>query len=103
MAMAATKGIRQLPAFTADNILIDGMRLDFSNVQPGGEPPAAPYASLVGPVGSELVPPTGQFVSRYTPLTLGGVPGRVIQIGRASCREKGRSASWCNHGENVKQ
>src|SRR5262245_4072458 len=78
IAMAATKGYRPLPAFTADNILIDGMRFAFSNVQPGGEPPAAPYASLVGPVGSELVPPTGQFVSRYTPLTLGGIPGRVI-------------------------
>jgi uncharacterized protein (TIGR03437 family) len=78
IGMAATRGYRPPPAITADNILIDGMRFAFSNVQPGGEPPAAPYASLVGPVGSELVPPTGQFVSRYTPLMLGGVPGRVI-------------------------
>jgi uncharacterized protein (TIGR03437 family) len=78
IAMAAIKGYRPPPAIQADKIVIDGMRFAFSNAPPVDGPPAAPYGSLVGSVGSEIVPPSGQLVSRYTPLTLGGVPGRVI-------------------------
>lgn len=79
IAVAAIKGYRPPQAIQADRIRIDGMGLAFSNVTfPGDGPPAAPYASLVGTVGSEIIPPSGQFVSRYTPITLGGVPGRVI-------------------------
>ena len=79
IAVAAIKGYRPPPAIQADRILIDGMRFAFSNVPPPGDgPPAPPYASLVGSVGSEIIQPVGQFVSRYTPLTLGGISGRVI-------------------------
>src|SRR5262245_64339140 len=80
IAVAAIKGYRPSPAIQADRILIDGMRFAFSNVPASAAdgPPAAPYASLVGSVGSEIIPPVGQFVSRYTPLTLGGIPGRVL-------------------------
>jgi uncharacterized protein (TIGR03437 family) len=80
IATAAIRGYRPSPEIQADRILIDGMRFAFSNVPASAAdgPPAAPYASLVGSVGSEIIPPVGQFVSRYTPLTLGGIPGRVI-------------------------
>lgn len=80
IAVAAIKGYRPPQEIRADRILVDGMRLAFSNVPLSAEdgPQAASYDSLVGSVGSEIVPPSGQLVSRYTPLTLGGVDGRII-------------------------
>jgi uncharacterized protein (TIGR03437 family) len=81
IAIAATKGYRPLRPFQADNLLIDGMRLEYTNVPQGQEdgPAAAPFASLVGTAGTLLAPIRGQQVSGFTPLTLGGVPGRVIR------------------------
>jgi len=85
IAVAAIKGFRPLPAFRADRILIDGMRVNHDNVplnQADG-PAAAPFGSLPGTVistdpvtGAPFI--RGQQLSRFTPLTLGGVPGRVI-------------------------
>src|SRR5262249_7559281 len=66
-------------ALQADNILIDGMRLTFSNVPPPGDgPPPASFNSLVGTAGTILAPIRGQQISGFTPLALGGIPGRVI-------------------------
>jgi uncharacterized protein GlcG (DUF336 family) len=80
IAVAATKGYRPLRDFQADNLLVDGMRLEYSNVPQGQEdgPPGAPFASLVGTAGTLLAPIRGQQISGFTPLILGGVPGRVI-------------------------
>jgi uncharacterized protein (TIGR03437 family) len=89
IAVAAIKGFRVDPFFQADNLLIDGMRLEYSNVPPSAAdgPPAASFDSLVGTVGTiiSIDPATnlpfirGQQVSGFSPLTLGGVPGRVTQ------------------------
>src|SRR5262245_38360242 len=81
IAAAATKGYRPLPAFQSDRILIDGMRLPYSNVQPSAAdgPPAAPYTSLPGTAGTELIAPRNQLTSGFSPLTLGGIPGRVTR------------------------
>jgi uncharacterized protein GlcG (DUF336 family) len=79
IAIAAISGYRPPPAILIKNALIDGMRINHDNApQPVDGPAAAPYSSLVGAVGVELVPPMGQLVSRYTPLTLGGISGRVL-------------------------
>jgi uncharacterized protein (TIGR03437 family) len=85
IAVAAIKGFRPLPAFRADTILIDGMRVNHDNVplnQADG-PAAPPFGSLPGTVistdpvtGAPFI--RGQQLSRFIPLTLGGIPGRVI-------------------------
>ena len=81
VAAAALKGFRVAKSFQIDNVLIDGMRLPFSNVpldQADG-PPAPSFDSLVGTAGTLLAPIRGQQLSGFSPLTLGGVPGRVAQ------------------------
>jgi uncharacterized protein GlcG (DUF336 family) len=80
IAVAATRGYRPLRVFQADNLRVDGMRLEYSNVPRGQEdgPASAPFDSLVGTAGTLLAPIRGQQISGFTPLTLGGVPGRVI-------------------------
>jgi uncharacterized protein (TIGR03437 family) len=80
IAMAGLKGYRVDPSMQIDKVLIDGMRLDYSNIKgPGDGPPAAPYATLPGTAGTELFPPRGQLTSGFAPLTLAGIPGRVTQ------------------------
>jgi uncharacterized protein (TIGR03437 family) len=81
IAMAGIKGFRVAKGLQIDNVLIDGMRLEYSNV-PLAEldgPAALPFDSLVGTAGSVLSPIRGQQFSGFSPLTLGGVPGRVTQ------------------------
>jgi uncharacterized protein (TIGR03437 family) len=73
IAVAATLGYETPAALRIDNAQIDGMTLPYVNVpQTGG--PAPPFSTLSGTVVSPIIatPP-----SRFTPLTLGGVPGRV--------------------------
>jgi len=80
IAMAGLKGYRVAKALQIDNVLIDGMRLDYSTVLGTGDgPPAAPYATLPGTAGTELFAPRGQLTSGFRPLTLAGIPGRVTQ------------------------
>jgi uncharacterized protein (TIGR03437 family) len=80
IAMAGLKGYRVAPALQIDKVLIDGMRLDYSTVPfPGDGPPAPSYATLPGNAGTELFAPRGQLTSGFSPLTLGGIPGRVTQ------------------------
>jgi uncharacterized protein (TIGR03437 family) len=79
IAAAAIKGYRPIKDLQADNLLIDGMRLAFSDAPQADGPPAAPYATLVGTAGTELFTPRGQLTSGFSPLTLGGVPGRVTR------------------------
>jgi uncharacterized protein GlcG (DUF336 family) len=79
IAMAGLKGYRVAKALQIDNVLIDGMRLAYTNAPPVDGPPAAPYASLVGTAGTELFAPRGQLTSGFSPLTLAGIPGRVTQ------------------------
>lgn len=77
IAVAAITGFRPPPAIRIDRVFIDGMRLPHDNVplSAADGPPAPPFSSLPGTV---IVPISGQLVSRFTPLTLGGVLGRVV-------------------------
>ncbi len=73
IAVAATLGFEPAPILRIDTMQIDGMTLPYVNVrQTGG--PAPPFASLPG---VPLLPPRPTQPSLFTPLTLGGIPGRV--------------------------
>jgi len=74
-AIAAIKGFRPPPDIQIDTMAIDGMVLPYVNVPPQGDGPAPqPFANLPGTV---ISPIHAQPASRFLPLTLGQVPGRV--------------------------
>src|SRR5262249_23705383 len=73
IAVAATLGYEPPPALRIDTIQVDGITLPYVNVQQTGGP-APPFAGLPGAVISPILP---QQASQFSPLTLGGVPGRV--------------------------
>ena len=79
IAQAGLKGFRVIPTLQADNLLIDGMRLAFSDAPPADGPAPASFDSLRGTAGTVIFEPRGQLTSGFSPLTLGGVPGRVTQ------------------------
>ncbi|HEY9432842.1 MAG TPA: heme-binding protein [Blastocatellia bacterium] len=87
IANAAIRGFRVPPVLAIDKIRLNGMGVPYITVPPSlaDGPPAPPFASLPGSVIAPLDPVTntpvvrGQQVSAFTPLTLGGIPGRVAQ------------------------
>jgi len=87
IAVAAIRGFRVPPAFGIDKIRLNGMGVPFVNTPPSQAdgPPAQPFASLPGSLIAPLDPITntpvvrGQQISGFSPLTLGGIPGRVAQ------------------------
>lgn len=75
IAVAATKGYEAPADIRGDQILADGIRLPFVNAaQTGGNAPA--FGSLPGTV-DPLFPVRGAAASLFSPLTLGGIPGRI--------------------------
>jgi uncharacterized protein (TIGR03437 family) len=75
IAIAATRGLDTPQFLRIDNVTVDGFRLPFANAaQTGGAAP--PFASLPGMV-SPFFPIRPTQPSRFTPLILGGVDGRV--------------------------
>lgn len=75
IAVAATLGFEPPPAIRGDQILVDGNRLPYVNApQTGGAAPA--FGSLPGTVLAAF-PIRAAAASMFTPLTLGGIPGRV--------------------------
>lgn len=75
IAVAATLGFETAQTLRIDNVLVDGMRLPFVNaVQTGGAAP--PFATLPGTV-DPMFPIRAAAPSRFNPLTLAGVVGRV--------------------------
>src|SRR5258705_9581012 len=74
MAASAVRGFEAPALIRGDNILVDGIRLVYSNVATPPTPTAIPFASLSG-VGSITfaVPP----VSAFTPAMAGGISGEV--------------------------
>ncbi len=75
IAVAATRGYEPPSDIRGDQIFVDGMRLPFVNVQQvGGNAP--PFGSLPGTV-DPMFPIRATAASMFTPLTLGGVAGRV--------------------------
>lgn len=75
IAVAASLGFEAPAAIRGDQIVVDGVRLPFVNAsQTGGPAPA--FASLPGTVLADF-PIRAAAASRFSPLTLGGVPGRI--------------------------
>lgn len=75
IAVAATQGFESPEAIRGDQILADGVRLTFVNAPQTGVQAAA-FATLPGTV-DPLFPIRAAQATVFTPLTLGGVPGRV--------------------------
>lgn len=76
IAVAATLGFEAPAAIRGDQILVDGIRLPFLNApQTGGS--ASAFNTLPGVVLADF-PIKPAPASAFTPLTLGGVPGRVV-------------------------
>lgn len=75
IAVAATTGFESPADIRGDQILADGIRLPFVNAQ-GGAVSAPAFASLPGGVDPNF-PIRNAAASLFSPLTLGGVPGRV--------------------------
>ncbi|MGE0129136.1 MAG: heme-binding protein [Blastocatellales bacterium] len=76
IAVAASQGFETPPAIRGDQILVDGLRLPFLNApQTGGAAPA--FNTLPGIVLADF-PIKATPASAFTPLALGGVPGRVV-------------------------
>jgi uncharacterized protein (TIGR03437 family) len=75
IAVAATLGYEAVGDIRGDQIFVDGMRLPFVHApQTGGAAP--PFASLPGAV-DPMFPIRSAPASTFTPLTLGGVVGRI--------------------------
>ncbi|CAN5633028.1 hypothetical protein BH10ACI3_BH10ACI3_13910 [soil metagenome] len=73
VAVFATKGYETPALIRADNILVGGIRLPFSNLDDAGAAPIIPFGSLPGAVTSIiLAAPVSDFVSG----TLNGVAGQ---------------------------
>lgn len=73
IALAGTQGFEPPAAIRGDQILVDGMRLPYTNA-PSQTVQAPAFGSLPG---TSLFPPRATPASGFTPLTLGNVPGRV--------------------------
>jgi Uncharacterized protein, possibly involved in utilization of glycolate and propanediol len=58
----------------ADNILVDGIRLPYSNVVNPPAPPTIPFGSLVG---AFVIFPPGGIDSQFVPVVVGGISGEV--------------------------
>ncbi len=75
IAVAASQGFEAPAAIRGDQILVDGIRLPFVNAPQTGVQAAA-FGSLPGTV-DPMFPIRAAQASRFSPLTLGGVAGRV--------------------------
>ncbi len=73
IAVAATQGFEAPEDIRGDKIIVDGIQLPFINAPQTGVQASA-YNTLPG---TALLAPQGTPASLFTPLTLGGVPGRV--------------------------
>jgi uncharacterized protein GlcG (DUF336 family) len=74
IAASGTRGFETPALIRGDNILVDGIRLPFTNVTNPPAPPTVPFASLVGAsVTLGPIPPDSAFV----PQVVGSVAGEV--------------------------
>lgn len=76
IAASATRGFEAPALIRADNILVDGIRLPYSNVASVPAPATTPFVSLPGvvPLG---FPIRGAQTSAFVPAVVGGVSGEV--------------------------
>jgi len=74
IAASAVRGYEAPPLIRADNILVDGIRLPYSNVVNPPSPPTTPFGSLVG---AFVIFPPGGIDSQFVPAVVGGISGEV--------------------------
>jgi uncharacterized protein GlcG (DUF336 family) len=76
IAASAVRGFESPAQIRADNILVDGIRLPFTNIENALSPAAIPFASLPGMVLAAF-PLRGAQPSAFTPTNVGGTSGEV--------------------------
>jgi uncharacterized protein GlcG (DUF336 family) len=76
IAVAAVRGFEAPALIRGDNILVDGIRLAYLNVNSAPSPPTMAFGSLPGMVDL-LFPIRGAQPSQFTPAVVGGIAGEV--------------------------
>lgn len=76
IAASSVRGFEPPSLIRADNILVDGIRLPFTNIENAPSPAAIPLASLPGTVLAAF-PLRGAQPTAFTPANVGGVSGEV--------------------------
>jgi uncharacterized protein GlcG (DUF336 family) len=76
IAVSAVRGFETPAAIRGDNILVDGVRLPFVNVDNAPAPMTIPFGSLPGTVDPAF-PVRGAQMSAFTPAVVGGIGGEV--------------------------
>jgi uncharacterized protein GlcG (DUF336 family) len=74
IAASAVRGFEAPALIRADNILVDGIRLPYSNVVNPPAPPTIPFGSLVGAI---VTLPSAGIDSQFEPAVVGGISGEV--------------------------
>jgi uncharacterized protein GlcG (DUF336 family) len=75
IAASAVRGFEAPTQIRADNILVDGIRLPYTNVTNPPAPPTIPFSSLTG--AFIIFPPAGPPDSQFIPTAVGGINGEV--------------------------
>ena len=75
IAASAVRSYEAPALIRGDNILVDGIRLPYSNVSNPPSPSTIPFGSLVG--ASIFFPAAGAPDSQFTPAVVGGISGEV--------------------------
>ncbi|HXD30750.1 MAG TPA: heme-binding protein [Pyrinomonadaceae bacterium] len=76
IALSAVRGFAAPTLIRADNILVDGIRLPFSNATAVLSPPTIPFASLPGAI-DPLFPVLSAQPSAFSAVTVGGINGEA--------------------------
>src|SRR5258706_9256606 len=76
IAVAAARGFEVPSLIRGDNILVDGIRLAYLNVNDAPNPATLPFGSLPGSVDA-LFPIRAAQTSAFTPAMVGGIAGEV--------------------------
>jgi len=76
IAVSATRGFEAPALIRGDNILVNGIRLAYSNVTNAPAPPTVDFGSLPGAVDPALAIRAAQ-PSQFTPAVVGGIAGEV--------------------------
>lgn len=74
IAASAVRGFEAPALIRGDNILVDGIRLPYTNVSNAPAPPTIPFASLPGTL---IFPVRGAQPSAFAPAIVGGVAGEA--------------------------
>ncbi|MFN2455979.1 MAG: heme-binding protein [Pyrinomonadaceae bacterium] len=76
ISVSGQRGYEPPALIRGDNILVNGLRLPYTNVGDAPNPPTIAFANLPGQVNA-LNPIRGAQPSQFVPATLGGLPGEV--------------------------